>query len=86
MSRGGPPVPAGGHGPHHAAHVDELPAAHLFVDDHSGEQRPFEPAAPEAGHHRPVQPPDGQQSGIFYHDRHPGRCGAGYRCAGQGFV
>ena len=44
MSQEGPAVPADGHGADHAAHVDELPAADLFLDDHSGKQRPAEPA------------------------------------------
>ena len=38
---GGRLLSADGHGAHYAAHVDELPAADLFVDDHSGKQRTF---------------------------------------------
>ncbi len=56
MSQGGPPVSAGGHGSHHAAHVDELSAADLLLDVHSGEQRPFEPVVPEHWAHRSLQP------------------------------
>ena len=54
MSREGASFQRIGHGAHHAAHVDELPAADLFVDDHSGEQRPFEPAVPEDRPHQPL--------------------------------
>ena len=45
-----------GHGAHHAAHVDEFPAADLFLDGHSGEQRTFEPAVPADRPDRPLQP------------------------------
>ena len=44
MSREGPAFQRTGYGADHAAHVDELPAADLFLDDHPGKPRPAEPA------------------------------------------
>ena len=41
---GGSGLPADGYGADHAAHVDELPAADLFLDDHPGKPRPAKPA------------------------------------------
>ena len=78
--QGGPPVPAAGHGAHHAAHVDELPAADLFLDGHSGEQRPFEPAVPEDRADRPLQQIDASARIIelLPDDQHPGGRGAGH--------
>ena len=44
LAREGSRLPADGHDAHHAAHVDEFPAAHLRLDVHSGEHRPAQPA------------------------------------------
>ena len=44
MAKEGPRFQQHRHGAHHAAHVDELPAAHLRLDVHFGEHRPAEPA------------------------------------------
>ena len=43
LAREGARLPAGGHDAHHAAHVDEFPAAHLRLDVHPGEHRPAQP-------------------------------------------
>ena len=69
---GGGGLPAGGHGPDYAAHVDELPPADLLLDVHSGEQRPFKPAVPGR---RTAGPAGG---GVHPHDRHLRGGGAGH--------